>query len=50
MIAAAFIAACGLFSPAMPFALIIGILLVGGFFRSLEFTSIGTIAYADLKA
>ncbi|MCC7347831.1 MAG: MFS transporter [Variibacter sp.] len=50
VIAAAFIAACGLFSPAMPFALIVGILFVGGFFRSLEFTCINALAFAEVEA
>ncbi len=40
--------ACATFQPGMPFALIIVILVIGGFFRSLEFTSINTIAYADV--
>jgi hypothetical protein len=30
------------------FAWIVGLLIVGGFFRSLEFTSLNTIAYADV--
>ena len=32
----------------MSFAWIVGVLIVGGFFRSLEFTSLNTIAYADV--
>jgi MFS family permease len=47
-VAAGMIAACALFTAAMPYALIIGILLVGGFFRSLQFTSMNSLAYADL--
>ena len=31
-----------------PFAVMIGVLLVGGFFRSLQFTSINAIAYAEV--
>jgi EmrB/QacA subfamily drug resistance transporter len=50
LISSAFIAAGALFVPGMPFAVIIAVLLIGGFFRSLEFTSIGTLAYADLDA
>jgi EmrB/QacA subfamily drug resistance transporter len=42
------IAAYGLFRPSTPHALIIGILLVGGFFRSLQFTSLNTMAYAEI--
>jgi EmrB/QacA subfamily drug resistance transporter len=48
LISSLFLAACATFTPGMPFALIIAILLVGGFFRSLEFTSVNTIAYADI--
>ena len=49
LISSLFLAACATFTPGMPFALIIAVLLVGGFFRSLEFTSINTIAYADIE-
>jgi MFS family permease len=48
LLGSAFIAAGALFVPGVPFAFIIVMLLIGGFFRSLQFTSIGTIAYADL--
>ncbi len=41
-------ALCATFTPGVPFAWIVGVLVVGGFFRSLEFTSINTIAYADV--
>jgi EmrB/QacA subfamily drug resistance transporter len=43
-----FIAAIGLFSVGTPHTLILAVLLVGGFFKSLEFTSINSIAYADI--
>ena len=48
LISAAFLAACASFVPGMPFAAMIAILLAGGFFRSLQFTSINTIAYAEV--
>jgi EmrB/QacA subfamily drug resistance transporter len=48
LISAALVAACATFTPGVPFAWIIAVLVVGGFSRSLEFTSINTIAYADL--
>ncbi len=48
VLSAAFIAAYGFFTPATPHAFVIGLLLMGGFFRSLEFTSINAIAYADV--
>jgi MFS family permease len=49
LISAAFLAACASFTQTTPFAVMIGLLLIGGFFRSLQFTSINTIAYADVE-
>ncbi len=43
-----FVAVCAFFTPSTPHALIIGVLLVGGFFRSLQFTAINSLAYADI--
>ncbi|HYL57375.1 MAG TPA: DHA2 family efflux MFS transporter permease subunit, partial [Candidatus Acidoferrales bacterium] len=37
-----------LFRPSTPHAVIVLTLLTGGFFRSLQFTALGTLAYADL--
>jgi EmrB/QacA subfamily drug resistance transporter len=48
LIGAAFLLAISLFSAATPYWLIIAVLLVGGFFRSLQFTSLNTIAYSDV--
>jgi len=48
LISASMIATCATFTPGVSFAWIVGVLIVGGFFRSLEFTSINTIAYADI--
>jgi hypothetical protein len=39
----------GLFTRSTPHALIILILLIGGFFRSLQFTALGALAYVDVK-
>jgi EmrB/QacA subfamily drug resistance transporter len=50
VISSAFIMSYSLFSPATPHWLILVGLLAGGFFRSLEFTSINTLAYADVSA
>jgi EmrB/QacA subfamily drug resistance transporter len=50
LISSAFLGACAGFTPATPLWLIFLVLLIGGFFRSLEFTSINTIAYADVSA
>jgi len=44
-----FIAGCALFVPGTPYAVIFAILLIGGFFRSLQFTSINTLAYAEVE-
>ncbi len=49
LISAGFLAACATFTQTTPVALILVLLLVGGFFRSLQFTSINTIAYADIE-
>ncbi|MBN8919967.1 MAG: MFS transporter, partial [Rhizobiales bacterium] len=49
LIASSFIAACAVFSPSLPLPLIIGILLCGGFFRSLEFTCINALSFADVE-
>ena len=49
LISSAFVLACATFVPGMPFTVMIIILLSGGFFRSLQFTSINTIAYAEIE-
>ena len=48
VICAFFMALYGLFRPGTPQALIVATLLVGGFFRSLQFTSLNTLAYAEV--
>ena len=49
IISAGFLAANGLFTIATPHMIIIAVLLAGGFFRSLEFTAINALAYADIR-
>lgn len=49
VVSAVFLAACALFTAATPILLIMMILLVGGFFRSLQFTAINTVAYAEVE-
>jgi MFS family permease len=49
LISSAFIAACALFQPGVPLAVIFVVLVIGGFFRSLEFTCINAIGYADVE-
>ncbi|WP_137389616.1 DHA2 family efflux MFS transporter permease subunit [Rhodoligotrophos defluvii] len=41
-------AACALFTPSTPYWVMVAVLLVGGVFRSLQFTALNTIAFADL--
>lgn len=43
------LAACASFTPEMPALIMLGILLIGGFFRSLQFTAVNTLAYADIS-
>ena len=50
LISAASLTVCAFFSAATPVFLMMILLLVGGFFRSLQFTSINTIAYADVES
>ena len=45
-----FLIGYGLFDPATPHLLIFVALLAGGFFRSLQFTSVNTLTYADVPA
>src|SRR5665647_219517 len=49
LISSAFLAVCAGFTQTTPVAIMVVLLLVGGFFRSLQFTSINTIAYADVE-
>ncbi|MGE0045307.1 MAG: MFS transporter, partial [Hyphomonadaceae bacterium] len=48
LICAAFTAAIGIFRPETPHFLILAILFVGGFFRSLQFTALNGLAFADI--
>ena len=50
LVSSAFLAAIGLFTSGTSVAAMIALLAVGGFFRSLQFTSINTIGYADLES
>jgi EmrB/QacA subfamily drug resistance transporter len=49
LVSTIFLAACALFTVHTPLLLIMIILVVGGFFRSLEFTAINTVAYAEVE-
>ncbi len=48
-ISSAFLAAAGFFTAGTPHWAIIAVLLIGGFFRSLEFTAINVLGYADIE-
>jgi EmrB/QacA subfamily drug resistance transporter len=48
LIAAAFVAMPATFTPATPVGLMTGLLLISGFFRSLQFTSVNALNYADV--
>jgi EmrB/QacA subfamily drug resistance transporter len=48
LVSAGMIAICAAFRPTWPAAAIYGALLVGGFFRSLQFTAYNTLAYGDV--
>jgi EmrB/QacA subfamily drug resistance transporter len=48
IISAAAVAACAFISASTPGVVVFLILLIGGFFRSLQFTSLTTLAYADI--
>ncbi len=48
VLSALFLASYALFRADTPAAVILALLLLGGFFRSLEFTSLNTISYAEV--
>ena len=48
-ISSALVAALALFTVHTPATVMMAVLLVGGFFRSLQFTSLNTLAYADVE-
>jgi MFS family permease len=43
-------AACGVLAPATPYPVLIAILLVAGATRSMQFTALATLAFADVDA
>jgi EmrB/QacA subfamily drug resistance transporter len=49
VVSAILVAAPAAFTPDMPIPLMVAILFVGGFFRSLEFTCINAISYAEIE-
>ena len=50
LISGAFLALCALFTPSTPHWLLLLTLLTGGFFRSLQFTALNAISYADIDS
>jgi MFS family permease len=49
IIASLMLMACAAFTATTPVAAMVAVLLLGGFFRSLQFTSVNTIAYAEIE-
>ena len=49
LICAGFLASYSLFTPETSHIVIVLVLLVGGFFRSLQFTSLNAVAYSDIS-
>jgi EmrB/QacA subfamily drug resistance transporter len=49
VVSSIFLASCALFTITTPLLLILILLVVGGFFRSLQFTAINTLAYAEVE-
>jgi MFS family permease len=45
-----FLVTCGLFRQATPYSVIIAVLLIGGFSRSVQFTGVQSLGYADISA
>ena len=50
LISGTFLAVCALFTPSTPHWLLLLTLLTGGFFRSLQFTALNAISYADVDS
>jgi MFS family permease len=48
LVTGAFLISCGFFTPATPYVIIIAILFIGGFSRSVQFTAAQSIAYAEM--
>ena len=49
IVSALFLAVCAFFTQTTPIAVMVLLLFVGGFFRSLQFTSINSLAYAEVE-
>ncbi|HMA73114.1 MAG TPA: DHA2 family efflux MFS transporter permease subunit [Xanthobacteraceae bacterium] len=49
LVASVMLAACAAFTYSTPVPVMIAVLLAGGFFRSLQFTSVNVIAYAEVE-
>jgi EmrB/QacA subfamily drug resistance transporter len=48
LLTGAFLLSCGFFTPATPYLIIIVILFIGGWSRSVQFTAAQSLAYADM--
>jgi EmrB/QacA subfamily drug resistance transporter len=50
ILSAVFLGSYGFFTPSTPVLVMMGVLLAGGFVRSLEFTSLNALAFGDIEA
>ena len=50
LISGVFLGVCALFTPSTPHWLLLLTLLTGGFFRSLQFTALNALSYADINS
>jgi hypothetical protein len=50
LVTAAFLIGCGLFRVTTPYAVIVAVLLIGGFSRSVHFTAAQSLGYAEIPA
>jgi MFS family permease len=48
VVSSCLVALCATFAPGVPLIWMLAVLAIGGFFRSLQYTSLNTIAYADV--
>ena len=50
LVTGSYLIACGFFRPSTPYVLILVLLLIGGFSRSIQFTAVQSLGYAELPA
>jgi EmrB/QacA subfamily drug resistance transporter len=50
LLTGSFLITCGMFTVGTPYLFILGVLFIGGFSRSLQFTSVQSLAYAEIPS